>query len=202
MNQELNKKLVKELMKLKGEVRGAVLKTDGEYVFKEKKKEGLKKLENELEKLGQPIKYKKINSLGFYPIGLRIVSLLAIKKIFGFDKEKIRTMGNFATKASLIVQFFMKYFLSIQRVFKEEGPKLWRKHWSVGELIPVKLDEKKKYAVLRVENFNLHPIYCCYLKGYFVGMFQMMIKSPRITCQETKCSFQGDKYHQFLIKWL
>jgi|YelNatPaOPRAMG01_1025707.scaffolds.fasta_scaffold08839_2 hypothetical protein len=201
MLQGLTKEVAQKLMEIKGEVRGVVFKTDAEYVLKEKGEEGLKKVEEELEKLGYPIKYKEIKVMGFYPVGLRALSLLAIKKVFDFDEEKIREIGFFATKVSLIVKLFIRSFLSVERVFFKEAPRLWKKHWNVGELIPVELDEAKKYGILRLKNFSLHPIFCCFLEGYFAGVAQMVIKSPQITCQETKCTFRGDEYHEYLIKW-
>ncbi len=43
MNQELNKEVIKNLMKVEGEVRGIVLKTDAEFILREKRKGGIKK---------------------------------------------------------------------------------------------------------------------------------------------------------------
>jgi hypothetical protein len=196
MNQELEK-----LMKIKGEVRGAVFKTDAGYILKEKGKEGLKKVEEELEKLGYPIKFKEIKTMGFYPVGLRALSLLVVKKVFNFDDEKIKEMGFFATKISLIIKIFIRHFLSAQRVFSREAPRLWKEHYTIGELIPVELNEEKRYAILRVKDFNVHPILCTYLGGYFCGVLQMIEKCSRVTFEERKCTFKGDDYHEYLLKW-
>jgi len=201
MNQELTKEIAKKLMEIKGEARGVVFKTDIEYILGEKGEEGIKKLEDELEKLGYPIKFKEIKTMEFYPVGLRAISLLAIKKVFNFDDEKIKEMGFFATKKSLIIKLFIKYFLSLQRVFFKESPKMWRKHYAIGELVPVELNEEKKYSILRLKDFSLHPIYCIYLGGYFCGVTQMLVKTPQLTFEETKCTFRGDEYHEYLIKW-
>jgi hypothetical protein len=201
MDQELTKDIAKKLMEIEGETRGVVLKTDGEYILKEKGEEGLKKVEEELEGLGYPIKFKEIKTMDFFPVGLRVISLLTIKKIFNFDDEKIKEMGIFATKVSLIIKIFTRYFLSVKRVFYVEAPKIWRKHWTIGDLMPVEINEEKKYAILRLKNFSLHPVYCKYLEGYFPGPFQLMIKSSKMTCEETKCTFRGDEYHEYLIKW-
>jgi hypothetical protein len=201
MNQELTKEVARKLMEIKGEVRGVVFKTDADFVFKEKGKGGLKKVEEELKNLGFPIKYKEIKTMAFYPVGLRALSLLAIKKVFNFEEGKIREIGFFATKVSLVIKLFIRYFLSVRRVFLKEAPKMWKKHWTVGELIPVELNEEEKYGILRLKNFNLHPIFCCFLEGYFAGVAQMVIKSPQITCQETKCFFRGDEHHEYLLKW-
>jgi len=201
MNQELNQETVKKIMEAKGEVRGVTLKTDMEFILKEKGEEGLKKLEDELEKLGQPIKFHEIKTMDFYPIGLRAVSLLAIEKVFGFDDEKIKEIGLFATKTSLIIKLFVRYFLSVQRVFMKEAPRLWSKHYTAGELNTVELNEEKKYGIIRLKNINIHPIVCCYLEGYFCGILHLIIKSSRINSQENKCTFRGDEYHEYLLKW-
>lgn len=199
---EINREEIKKLMEIKSQARGVVFKTDTEYILDEKGEEGLRELEREMERLGYPIKYKEIKSMGFYPAGLRVLSLLVIKKTFGFDDKKIENMGLVATKKSIIIKLFVRFFLSLERVFFKEAPRIWQKHWTEGELVPVELNEEKKYAVLRLEKINLHPLYCSvYLQGYFAGILQMLIKSPQITCQETKCFFKGDEYHEYLIKW-
>jgi len=197
----ISKAIAQNLIKIPGQVRGVAFKTDAEYILKEKIEEDLKKLETELEKLGYPIKYKEIQTMSFYPIGLRLISLLLIKKIFNFDDKKINDIGFRATKKSLIIKLFIQYFLSLRRVFFDEAPKIWQKHYTIGKLIPTELNEERKYGILRLENFNLHPLYCCYLTGYFSGIGHMIIKSPKITVEEIKCVFRGDDCHEFLIKW-
>jgi len=201
MDQKITKETAKELMKIKGEVRGVTFKTDIEYILKEKGQEGLRKIEKELEKLGVSIKYKEMNTMTFYPVGFRALSLLVIKKVFNFSDEKIKEMGFFATKVSLIIKLFTRYFLSLQRVFFREAPRIWKKHWTVGELIPVELNEEKRYAIIRLKNFDLHPVYCRYLSGYFCGVLNLIVKSTTITSEETKCTFLGDEYHEYLLKW-
>ncbi|MEI6597110.1 MAG: hypothetical protein WCL13_02770 [bacterium] len=201
MSQELNKEIADNLMAMPGEARGVVLKTDGDYVLKEKGEAGLKKLEEELSALSCSIDYKKVKTLSFYPIGLRVISLLAIKKVFSLSDDKIKELGAFASRTSLMVKFFINYFLSVEKVFFNEAPRIWRKHWSIGELIPVELNEEKKYAIIQIKNFKLHPIFCLYLGGYFCGTVQMLVKSAVIDFEETKCSFSGGEYHEYTIKW-
>jgi hypothetical protein len=201
MNQELTKETIKKLMEIKGEVKGVTFKTDAEHILKEKGEEGLKRLEAELESLGCPIKYRDIRTMDSYPVGLRAISLLAIKRIFNYDDKKIEEMGFLATKRSLIIKLFVKYFLSIERVFYKEAPKIWTQHFTIGQLIPIELNEEKKYAILRLKDFNLHPVYCIYLGGYFCGILNMLVRTSQITFEETKCTFRGDEYHEYLIKW-
>ena len=172
-----------------------------EFVLKEKGKKGLEKVEKEFKELGYPFKYKEVKAMSFYPIGMRAISWLAIRKTLNFNDEKIKEMGVFATKVSFIVKLFIKYFFSVEKVFYEESPKMWRKHWTIGELEPVEFNQKEKYGIIRLKNFNIHPIFCCYFQGYLSGVLQMLVKTTKITCEETKCSFRGDKYHEFSLKW-
>lgn len=79
----LTKEIAEKLMKIEGEGRGFILKNDATFVKAKKGEAGLEKVEEELEKVGYPIKYKKIRSLNFYPVSWRAISLLAMKKVFG-----------------------------------------------------------------------------------------------------------------------
>lgn len=200
MNGIINREIAQRLMKIKGEARGTHLKNDADFVIKEKGKEGLKTVEKELEKIGYPIYYKKINQFGFYPVGLRAISLLAIKKVFNWPDEKIRELGAYAMKFSWIIRIFMKYFYSIDQVFKETQ-KTWSKYFTVGELKVEESNIEKKYVILRVQNLDLHPIYCRCLEGVFLELAKMILKPEKITCQEIECFFKRGKGHRFLIKW-
>ncbi len=178
-----------------------VLKTDAQFVLKEKGKEGLKKVEKKLEEWGLPLHYEKIKTMDFYPVGMRILSLLGIKEVFNFDQRKIWEMGNFAPRVSFLIKLFIQYFVSVERTFFKECPKIWRKHWSIGELQPIELNLKQKYLVVRIKDFNIHPLYCIYLSGYFSKFTQMLIKTKKVECQEEECFFRQGKHHQFRVKW-
>lgn len=201
MEEILTKETAKKLMEIKGEIRGIVFKTDVTFILKEKGEEGLKKLEAEMERLGYPFKYNAIKTSEFYPIGLRIISLLLIKQIFGFSEEKIEEMGSLAIKFSPLLRIITKLFLNFEKIFFSRGPELFKKILRVGEIIPVIIDTKKKEAIIRFKDLDLHPIYCRYLKGGLSSFFKVATGVQTITCQETKCTFQGDEYHEFLLKW-
>lgn len=144
---EITKEEIKKLMEVKGETRGVTFLIDHGYILKNKGEEGLKKVEEEIEKLGHPIKYKEIETFGYYPVGLRILSLLAIKKVFDFDDKKIEEIGFFGSKSSLITKFFIKYVFSPKKVFLQEVEKfgentgLWgnwfRLSWMRGKNTPL-----------------------------------------------------------------
>ncbi|MDP2910548.1 MAG: hypothetical protein Q8N58_02050, partial [bacterium] len=79
-------------------------------------------------------------------------------------------------------------------------PDMWKKHYTIGKLIMPDFSDKKKYAIIREEGFKIHSVYCNIHKGYFIKVAQMVVNAP-VACQETKCMFKGDPYHEFLITW-
>ena len=169
------------------------------------KKEGpeaLKKVEEETERLGFPIKYGEIKNTGFYPAGLRAISLLAIQQALGWDDERIKGMCRAAVGASLIVRVLMKFLHSIPKAIKV-APMMYREYWTKGSGKTVELNEREKEVVLRIEDFDLHPIYCRCLEGFFEGMTKLVVGAEKTTGQEIKCSFRGDKkeVHDYLVKW-
>jgi len=199
MEEVLTKEIVQKLMEIQGEARGTSLKSDGEFILKEEGQKGLARLEKRLNDFGFSIRYKEIRPMDFYPVGLRGIELLAIKELFGFDKEKFRQMGAFQTKISLIVKLFMKFFVSLEMLAKQ-GPKIWRKYYTTGDFEVIEIDSKKKKVILRLKNFVLHPLHCTLLEGYFGNMIKMVVNVP-VDCKETKCPFKGDEYHEFLLRW-
>ncbi len=200
MTHQITKEEVQNLIKVPGEVRGQVLITDLEYVKEKKDEEGIKLLKRKMEDLGKPIDYEKAKIMEWYPIGLRVVSLLAIKEIFNWNDQEIWNMGNSAPKYSLIVKMLMKYFLSLEKISKEIS-KYWAKHYSIGNLETAELNPKEKYWILHLKEIKVHPILCTYLAGYFLRIATYVIKNKRITLEETKCMFKGDPYHEFMVRW-
>lgn len=200
MEQIISKEEVNKYMNFKGEVREASFRAYGKYILKEEGKEGLKKVEDIMAEAGFPIKYRGIKIMKFYPLGYQALTTEIIKRLFNWDDKKLEEMGRFSAKLPFVVRLFiMGYFFSIKTVIKET-PRLWRENFTIGTLRITELDEERKYAILRLENFVFHPLYCKVLQGFFSGISELVIKNP-ITCEETKCIYRGDEYHEFLIRW-
>jgi len=137
--------------------------------------------------------------MDFYPIGLESVVFLTAKQLFNFKDEDFVELGEREAKLPSIVRLFMQYFGSVA-MLSREGPRMWRKYYTVGSLEITSFDEKKNYAVVRIKGINLHPIHCQNLKGYLMGIVKMVGKR-NVTCEEVKCIYRGDEYHEFLLKW-
>lgn len=197
----LDKKTIEEILKIEGKVRGAVFQTDAKYVLEKKGEEGLKMVEAEIKKIGQPISYgKEIMVTGWYPLSWRLFSLLTIQKVFNWGEKEIFEMGNSAPKYSFIVKTLLRYFVSLKKTFTESS-KYWKEHYSVGELEAPEINIKRKYVVLRLKDFKIHPILCIYLKGYFKAVAQLVVRTENMTIEETKCIFKDNSYHEFVISW-
>ncbi len=197
----INKEELDKLLEIKGEVRGVVFYTDGQYVLQKEGEEGLKKLEKVVNELGYSINYRAPNKIGWVPIGLRAISLILIKETFGWSDEEIKKMGWNAPSVSFVIKIFMKFFASLKKIV-EKAPSLWEEHYRIGKLSAPVFEEENKRLVLRLRDFKVHPILCTYLSGYFLRVASLGIKSEKVEVKEIKCSFNGDPYDDFEITWV
>jgi len=198
--ENITKEMADEIMKLRGEIRGIGLKTDMDSLRKKKGKEYLVKMGEELERLGYPLKYNEINIGAFYPIGQDVLDLLVIWKLLDFDKTMIKEIGYDAPNFSIFLKIFLKHFASMKDTLKQARA-MEREHYTIGEFKLVELNEEKRYAILRMDDFDIHPIECLVLEGYFAKLCQMMIREGKAVCEETECTFRGGKTHEYLVKW-
>jgi len=197
----LDKNTIEEILKIKGEVRGAVFQTDASYVLRKEGEAGLEKFKVAIAQTGQPIKYgKEIKATGWYPLSWRVISLMVIKDVFNWDDQEITKMGFSAPKHSFIVKTLLRYFVSLEKTFTESS-KYWREHYSIGELHAPEIDIKGKRLVIQLKDFKVHPILCTYFTGYFKAITGLVVRSEDMNIIEDKCSFKGDSYHQFTISW-
>jgi len=198
---KLTKQLAKKLLGIKGEARGLLLRDDLRFVLKEKGEEGIEKVEKELEKLGYPLDYKKIETFRFYPVGLRVLSLLAIKQAFNWKDSQIKGMCRAATGGSIILKSYTKFFGSQISAIKV-GPKLYHAYFTVGKMEISEYDPEKKVTVLELtKELTFHSILCLCTEGYFEGLIKMVTGAKKIKCKEIKCVLKGDDCHQFEITW-
>ena len=194
----ITKEEIEKLAKIEGQIKGVFLQTDARYILEKEGEVGLEKLEKRARELGLGLDYRNARAMQWYSVGLRPISLLLIKDVFGYNDKEIRDMGRMAAKFSFIIKLFVKFF-SIKRLF-EKAPYYYKMQYSIGKLEPVYLNEKEKKVILRLKDFKIHPLVCLYLEGYFQGVAEFVIKE-KITCRETKCVFKQDKINEYLIRW-
>ncbi len=199
MEEIISKEELDKLMKINGEVRMVGVKSYLDFILKEEGGEGLKKIEDAMLSFGFSLTRDKIRKMDFFPLNQLAILLVVIKKFFNYDDEKFQEMGKFQVKGSFLLTMLVKYLISLSLAIKEL-PNLWRKHLTVGTLTAVELNEEEKHLTMRLENYRMHPLHCQILKGYFLASLQRIIRETG-TCEETKCIFKGDDYHEFLVRW-
>lgn len=191
----------KKLTKEKGNVVGVALKNNFEFVLEKKGKEGLKKVERALEKLGFPLKYQELKSFQWLPEKMNLILLLVIRRTFNWNDEMMREMGRWTARASIITRIMMKYFVSFDRVSKEVS-KYWRKYHTFGSLEPEALNEKEKYAILVLTGYNfVDPSHCRYMEGYFYQIASYIFPEENLKVEEIECILSDGKTHRFKITW-
>ena len=201
--EEIVREEAKRIMKIEGRVKGEVFLTDLAYIKEKKGQKGVTTIEEELKKLGFPFEFKKINRNKWYQIGFRILILLLTKQLFRWGDEGIEEMGKAGPKTSFIIRLFMKYFISREKIFKTAWIKIWPRFFSRGvpETVAFREEGKIGYWIARIRDFPSHPIYCFYLKYYFIGLANLIGRFKKLEVKETKCSLRGDSYHEYILRW-
>lgn len=186
------------ITKLPGRVKGTVFQSDASYIFRHFGQEGLLKVENKINEWGQSIKYDSVKAMEAYPAGLRVLSLLAVKEVFNLSDEQIFDMGVEGPKHSFIIKMLLKFFVSLEKIFKA-APLVWRRHWDIGEIELVEINEAGKRVVINLKGIDLDQVFCIYEAGYFAGILRLA--KPGATATETECVFKGGKVHQYTLTW-
>ncbi len=200
MTYQLTEEEINKILNTEGEVRGVVFKTDRRFIIDTSGEEGMKKVEEELQKMKCPFNYEEeADNMSFYPIGMRALSVVAVARALNLSTEEVVRMGANAPKFSLMIKLFMRYFLSPETIMEKAG-EMWEKHYTVGKLEPVEMNKEEKMLRARLHDINLHPALCDYLRGYFSSVIEMGV-GGEVNCEEVKCIHRGDEYHEFVVKW-
>lgn len=187
---------------IKGSVKAVTLQTDKIYIEIQHLENGVALVEEEMEKMGFPFQYRSLMSpTELVPLSIRIASLLAIKKVFTLEEEQIREIGRLATRSSFYTKLVFRYLVSMNKMAKEV-PRHWQRHYTVGVMEPGELHEDERYFIVRLRDFDAHPIFCTYLSGYIIGIVELIGNYTGLAVQEIKCQHKGDSNHEFKITWV
>ncbi len=188
------------MLGFEGEARGVSLVTDARYIHRTAGEAGVKRVEAELRRLGCPLEYASIDEVEWYPIGWRLLSLHCIKDALGLDDEGVVAIADAAPRQSFIIRLMMQFFTSPTRFF-QRFPDIWKKHFTVGRLeVPV-VDERERFAIVRLFEFDLDPAQCLYLEGYLRRATTIMFPEREVEVLEQKCGFTGDGWHEYRVSW-
>jgi len=204
---KITKEFADNLMTLKGNIRGGFFVSHFRYVKNLKGDEGVKLVEERLERLGYPTKEKEVSNVKWYPEALASLMILATAEVFNLTKEDVFQMGKESIKTSFIIRVLMSHFLNLEKAFKE-APKYWRKNYDFGNVEIIGFGEKEKHCTISIKNFRLakdaekhHPWTCVYHTGYFSGIIEMLLPNKKIKIKHEKCFFSGQDEMEFKITW-
>jgi hypothetical protein len=193
-------KTIEKLKKIEGKVRGSCSESIVKYLKRINKESYLPEIEEKLKKYGFEEKLAKIDPLKWYPIALEVALIFSAKEVLNWGEKEIRELGKNIPKMSMMIRLLMKFLISLKVLFKK-APFYWEKHFNFGKLTVPEINEKEKYLLVKIENFDLHPLYCKFLEGYFETMLLFVSKTKNIEVKEIKCPFKGNSSHEFLFNW-
>lgn len=192
-------KIAEEMKDKKGNVRGDVISGTLSYIRREKGGEGVEKIKKKLEEMSLKFDIEDIKPLGWYPEKLSVIIILSAKELFGWTRDDIFRMGKSATSYSFVVKIIMRYFASLDMIFKEI-PKYWEKYFDFGELEVVETRNDK--VIIRIKDHKFHPDICSYHAGYLSRIAELCLGVKDIKVKEEECVFEGGRWHEYSINWI
>ena len=198
-----NKKTLKEkadtLMKIEGNMRGDLLKSNFIYLKQREGEGAVKIMEGRMKELGYPLIFKNIKTYKWYKDPFCAIFMLIFEEQFRWKEKDIIEAGKFALRLSFIIRMAIKHLVSTKIAFWA-APKLWNKNVDYGEVEGYEINEVNKYLIFRFKKWALHPLVCSYIKGYLMALFTLIGRN-NVQAEETKCIFRGDFYHEYRISW-
>lgn len=194
IEEEINK-----IKKLKGKIRGQEIKNHFKCIEELEGKETREKVEKKLDEFGMLPDYKKYKDFKWYPIKIDAAIILVAKEVLGWGTEELKEHGRNLAKISFVKKVFVKYFISIEKMLKNLD-KVWEKYFNIGSF-EIKRGEEEKMFRIKIKDFDIHPSFCKVLIGYIAGSLSLIISSNKVEGIETKCTFKGDDFHEFILRY-
>jgi hypothetical protein len=198
---KITKEEANEMMKVKGDIRGAVFKAFYSYIIDKKGEEGVRAVEKKLKELGHPLDLENIKSFQWYSQAFAAIVCLVILETFDWDESAALDMGYNGPLFSTAAKLLVKYFTTPEKGFRQI-PKVWRQHVNFAEPKIFKYNKEKKYSLFRIEGYKkFHPVVYEYMKGFILRFTELLLNVKGAKIKQTKCLFWGDPYDEFRVTW-
>jgi len=182
-----------------GEIIGASLKEDIGFLIRKEGEKGVKRVEEELERIGHPLQLKKIKTFHWYPFYFTFFIHAINKDLFQWNDEDFRENGRLSAKLSVVLKIGIKYFISIERTLKHVN-KAWRMYCTVGE-VTSDYHQDEHLIIITFTGFTGHPTFCRSLEGFAWQVFAYHLPTDNLVVKEIECPFSGGSAHRFELKW-
>jgi len=193
------KEELERITSIPGEAIGASIKEDLRFILMKEGEEGLKKVEDELEKLGYPLKYNEIKTFHWYPFYLNLLLYPIEKDLFQWGDEVFRENGRLSAKISVVLKILVKYFISLESTLKQVG-RFWRMYYTIGELT-AEYNKKERLITCTLKGVTGHPAFCRNIEGFAWQVFSYHLSTDTLVVTEIECPFTGGSAHKFQLKW-
>lgn len=191
---KLTKDKVAKMKEVSGETRGVVFDTDINFIKRNGGEDGFKKIKARLEELGESLEYEKIQTMEFYPLWKRMLSLAVIKDVLELDDQEIERMGKEAPKISLLIRMFARFFFSIEETIKQAA-EMWSKHYTIGSIEAGVIKEGETSIILK--DISVPEIFLVYLGGYLKTIVEMIV-NEKVSVSRRPL---GDNIHEYRCTW-
>lgn len=193
------KEEIKKIKKLKGKTRGQEIKNNFKCIENLEGEEARKKVEERLDDFNMLPEYENYEDFEWYPIKFDVATIIVAKEVLGWGTEELKRHGRNLVKLSFIQKMFVKYFISVDKML-ENANRAWERFFNIGKL-EIKKGKEGKMFRAQLKGFDIHPYYCKIVLGYFEKTLSLIISSNKIEGMETKCTFRGDKFHEFIVRY-
>lgn len=140
---------------------------------------------------------KTIEDTAWYPAETRRAFLEAVYDLFSQKDEEMTALGKYAALHAQRLALAIRYTKETEDVV-EESDYTWSKHWDKGKIVVE--ENTKGRTVVRLEDFDLGPLQCKYLSGYFVGVAELS-GAKNVQIEETHCISRGGQHHRYVLEW-
>ncbi|MCD4694589.1 hypothetical protein K8R62_04505, partial [bacterium] len=142
---------------------------------------------------------EKLGSMEWAPRFLPRIFLIGAIYFFNWTEEEVFDMGKNLMIYSKPIKIFVKWFSSAKSTITKMA-KDWNKYYAQGSVNIKEFNENKKYSILEIKDFNIHPITIMYYEGIFTKVLEISTGSKKVKVKEIE-NKDGHKYHKFKAKW-
>ena len=198
---KIPKEEIEKVLKIKGHINGMAILEDKKFILEKLGEEGVKTMEKNLsEAVGEKFSYSQFKSFKMYPLHLSVLTTLSLSYDFDFSDEKLREFGEEGAKVSLMIKLFLRNFVTLKQV-SEQAERIWKKYFDVGKLKIENFDEKEHHMVIKITEFDAHPLYCIQIGGVIHQLLSYILHSDNLKVEEIECSFKGGESHKYKVTW-
>jgi len=198
-NFKITKKLIENINTIDNPTIGYLMAADARYIIKNHGEQGLKLVEERFKKLGYNFQYYTIEDEKYYPMSIRILSLLIGRELFKWTDDDFRKMGEEACRISMLLKILIRFFV-LPSTALSKAPEFWRKHNKKGTLSIKDYNYTNGRLVGCLDDYHSHPVVCRFLEGYFTNFMKFAMHVKKVKVKEIKCNHKTG-HHEFLVTW-